>query len=118
MHLLSGPVSHEQKLSQSLEVALTSTLVSMPYFSARLTRGQLQQLGTRESSASWRPGAASGNWGPICLSRAREQKPGPASGAPGTAMPSLLSTSSQHPGLRENSVSFLFQGELRGSCEV
>uniref|UniRef100_M3YBX2 RING finger protein 37 n=1 Tax=Mustela putorius furo TaxID=9669 RepID=M3YBX2_MUSPF len=59
MDCSTGPVSHEQKLSQSLEVALTSTLGSMPSFTARLTRGQLQHLGTRESSTSWRPGSCS-----------------------------------------------------------
>nr|XP_025732301.1 RING finger protein 37-like isoform X3 [Callorhinus ursinus] len=59
MDCSTGPVSHEQKLSQSLEVALTSTLGSMPSFTARLARGQLQQLGARESSTSWRPGAGS-----------------------------------------------------------
>ncbi|XP_008568861.1 PREDICTED: RING finger protein 37 isoform X3 [Galeopterus variegatus] len=56
MDCSTGPVSHEQKLSQSLEIALASTLGSMPSFTARLTRGQLQQLGTRGSSTSWRPG--------------------------------------------------------------
>ncbi|XP_051000589.1 RING finger protein 37 [Acomys russatus] len=55
MDCSTGPVSHEQKLSQSLEIALTSTLGSLPSFTARLTKGQLQQLGTRGSSASRRP---------------------------------------------------------------
>ncbi|XP_057557797.1 RING finger protein 37 isoform X2 [Hippopotamus amphibius kiboko] len=59
MDCSTGPVSHEQKLSQSLEIALTSALGSMPSFTARLTRGQLQHLSTRGSSASWRPGASS-----------------------------------------------------------
>ncbi|KAL6032740.1 hypothetical protein STEG23_016178 [Scotinomys teguina] len=55
MDCSAGPVSHEQKLSQSLEIALTSTLGSMPSFTARLSRGQLQQLGTRGSCAARRP---------------------------------------------------------------
>lgn len=63
-HLSTGPVSHEQKLSQSLEIALTSTLGSMPSFTARLTKGQLQHLGTRCSSTSGRPSACLGNLGP------------------------------------------------------
>ena len=63
-HLSTGPLSHEQKLSQSLEIALASTLGSMPSFTARLTRGQLQHLGTRGSNTSWRPGTGSGNMGP------------------------------------------------------
>ncbi|XP_071077878.1 RING finger protein 37 isoform X2 [Desmodus rotundus] len=59
MDCSAGPVSHEQKLSQSLEIALTSTLGSLPSFTARLTRGQLQHVGTRETSASWRAGTGS-----------------------------------------------------------
>uniref|UniRef100_H0XXG3 U-box domain containing 5 n=2 Tax=Otolemur garnettii TaxID=30611 RepID=H0XXG3_OTOGA len=59
MDCSADPVSHEQKLSQSLEIALTSTLGSLPSFTARLTRGQLQHPGTRGSSTSWRPGAGS-----------------------------------------------------------
>ncbi|XP_054398066.1 RING finger protein 37 isoform X2 [Pongo abelii] len=70
MDCSTGPLSHEQKLSQSLEIALASTLGSMPSFTARLTRGQLQHLGTRGSSTSWRPGTGSA-WehpGPrVCL---------------------------------------------------
>ncbi|XP_052578980.1 RING finger protein 37 isoform X2 [Peromyscus californicus insignis] len=58
MDCSAGPVSHEQKLSQSLEIALTSTLGSMPCFTARLSRGQLQQLGTRGSAAARRPAAS------------------------------------------------------------
>lgn len=64
-HLSTGPLSHEQKLSQSLEIALASTLGSMPSFTARLTRGQLQHLGTRGSSTSWRPGTGSEQPGSI-----------------------------------------------------
>lgn len=77
VHLLLDPVSHEQKLSQSLEIALTSTLGSMPSFTARLTRGQLQHLGTRGSSTSWRPGTSSGNMGPVHLLGALEWGTGP-----------------------------------------
>nr|XP_025732300.1 RING finger protein 37-like isoform X2 [Callorhinus ursinus] len=77
MDCSTGPVSHEQKLSQSLEVALTSTLGSMPSFTARLARGQLQQLGARESSTSWRPGAGSGAGVPASL------RPPPVPAVPG-----------------------------------
>lgn len=56
----TGPVSHEQKLSQSLEIALSSTLGSMPSFTARLSKGQLQQLGTRGSSTARRPDTSYG----------------------------------------------------------
>ncbi|XP_029412717.1 RING finger protein 37 isoform X2 [Nannospalax galili] len=55
MDCSTGPMSHEQKLLQSLEIALTSTLGSMPSFTARLTRGQLQQQDTQGNSASRRP---------------------------------------------------------------
>ncbi|XP_033041736.1 RING finger protein 37 isoform X1 [Trachypithecus francoisi] len=65
MDCSTGPLSHEQKLSQSLEIALASTLGSMPSFTARLTRGQLQHLGTRGSSTSWRPGTSSEQPGSI-----------------------------------------------------
>lgn len=65
MDCSTGPVSHEQKLSQSLEIALTSTLGTMPSFTARLTKGQLQHLGTRGSSASGRPGTNSEQPGSI-----------------------------------------------------
>ncbi|KAM6163217.1 RING finger protein 37 isoform 2-T2 [Rhynchocyon petersi] len=70
MDCSTGPVSHEEKLSQSLEAALTSTLGSMPSFTCRLTKGQLQQLSTRDSNSYWRPGASleqpSSNPGPEC----------------------------------------------------
>ncbi|XP_060043334.1 RING finger protein 37 isoform X2 [Erinaceus europaeus] len=70
MDCSTGPVSHEQKLSQSLEIALTSTLGTLPSFTARLTRGQLQHLGTRGSSTSWRPGTEQpgSSHGPECTS--------------------------------------------------
>ncbi|XP_058143435.1 RING finger protein 37 [Dasypus novemcinctus] len=72
MDCSAGPVSHEQKLSQSLEMALLSTLGSMPSFTAQLTRGQLHHLGTRASGTSWRPGPSSeqpgGALGPECAS--------------------------------------------------
>lgn len=71
MDCSAGPVSHEQKLAQSLEIALTSTLGSMPSFTARLTKGQLQ-LGTRGSSACRRPASSSEHprsvSGPECAS--------------------------------------------------
>ncbi|XP_066093192.1 RING finger protein 37 isoform X1 [Saccopteryx bilineata] len=72
MDCSAGPLSHEQKLSQSLEIALTSTLGSLPSFTARLTRGQLPQLGTRGTGASWRAGTGSeqpgSGLGPTCAS--------------------------------------------------
>ncbi|XP_004687411.1 PREDICTED: RING finger protein 37 isoform X2 [Condylura cristata] len=72
MDCSAGPVSHEQKLSQSLEIALTSTLGSMPSFTARLTRGQLQHPSTKGSSTSWRPGTGleqpGSSLGPECAS--------------------------------------------------
>ncbi|XP_047398493.1 RING finger protein 37 isoform X1 [Sciurus carolinensis] len=58
MDCSTDPVSHEQKLSQSLEIALMSTLGSMPSFTARLTRGQLQHVGIRGSSTAGRPSAS------------------------------------------------------------
>ncbi|XP_004585716.2 RING finger protein 37 [Ochotona princeps] len=72
MDCSTDPVSHEQKLSQSLEIALSSTLGTMPSFTARLTRGQLQQLGTRGTSPSGRLGYSSEQpgsvLGPKCIS--------------------------------------------------
>lgn len=65
MDCSAGPVSHEQKLSQSLEIALTSTLGSLPSFTARLTRGQLQHEGTRGTSASWQ--AVTGSEQPVSV---------------------------------------------------
>nr|XP_045012207.1 RING finger protein 37 isoform X2 [Jaculus jaculus] len=69
----AGPLSHEQKLSQSLEIALTSTLGSLPSFTAQLTRGQLQPLGTRGNSTSKNPGTSTAEQpgstpGPECTS--------------------------------------------------
>ncbi|XP_004697926.1 RING finger protein 37 isoform X1 [Echinops telfairi] len=79
MDCSSGPVSHEQKLSQSLELALTSTLGSMPSFTARMTKGQPQHLATRGSHSSWRPGASSeqpgSSQGPECATCKRVFSP-------------------------------------------
>ena len=111
VHLLTGPVSHEQKLSQSLEIALTSTLGSLPSFTARLTRGQLQHVGTRETSASWRAGTGSGNVGPAHLLGVLERDAGPSSGALWTFTPSSLAPAPRPGG---EPISFLFHGELRG----
>lgn len=63
MDCSTEPVSHEQKLSQSLEMALMSTLGSMPSFTARLNRGLLQHMGTRGSNTSGRPDVGSGQAG-------------------------------------------------------
>ncbi|XP_007958192.1 RING finger protein 37 [Orycteropus afer afer] len=79
MDCSTGPMSHEQKLSQSLEIALMSTLGSMPSFTARLTRGQLQHLGTRGSNSSWKPGASfeqpGSSLGPECATCKRVFSP-------------------------------------------
>ncbi|XP_075420028.1 RING finger protein 37 isoform X1 [Tenrec ecaudatus] len=79
MDCSSGPVSHEQKLSQSLELALTSTLGSRPSFTARMTKGQPQHLATRGSHSSWRPGASSeqpgSSQGPECATCKRAFSP-------------------------------------------
>lgn len=79
MDCSTEPVSHEQKLSQSLEMALMSTLGSMPSFTARLSRGQLQHQGSRGSSTSGRLGTGSGQPGcapgPECTSCKRAFSP-------------------------------------------
>ncbi|KAG8453289.1 hypothetical protein GDO86_000068 [Hymenochirus boettgeri] len=49
---LSDPVSHEQRLTQSLDLALTTTLGSMPSFTSRFFKGN--QLGeTAGGSSLW-----------------------------------------------------------------
>ncbi|XP_003476668.1 RING finger protein 37 isoform X1 [Cavia porcellus] len=79
MDCSTEPVSHEQKLTQSLEMALMSTLGSMPSFTARLNRSPLQHLSTRGSGASGRPDAGSGQPacapGPECTSCKRAFSP-------------------------------------------
>lgn len=93
VYLLTGPVSHEQKLSQSLEIALTSTLGSMPSFTSRLTRGQLQHLSTRGGSTFWRPGTSSGK---SCPSpQTLEQNTGPCLWDSGPPHPGSPSSNSQ-----------------------
>ncbi|NXK85659.1 RNF37 protein, partial [Formicarius rufipectus] len=49
-------VSHEQKLSESLDTALTSALSSMPSFTAKLMKSQQQALGEGGCSSSWSVG--------------------------------------------------------------
>ncbi|NXN82411.1 RNF37 protein, partial [Bombycilla garrulus] len=49
-------VSHEQKLSQSLDTALTSALSSMPSFTAKLMKSQQQGPGEGGCSSSWSMG--------------------------------------------------------------
>lgn len=95
MDCSTGPLSHEQKLSQSLEIALTSTLGSMPSFTARLTRGQLQHLGTRGTSTSWRAGTGSGNMGPVHLLGALAWDAGLCLWSPLDLHASLLSSNAQ-----------------------
>ncbi|XP_075420030.1 RING finger protein 37 isoform X2 [Tenrec ecaudatus] len=75
MDCSSGPVSHEQKLSQSLELALTSTLGSRPSFTARMTKGQPQHLATRGSHSSWRPEQPGSSQGPECATCKRAFSP-------------------------------------------
>uniref|UniRef100_A0A8C8RQZ6 U-box domain containing 5 n=1 Tax=Pelusios castaneus TaxID=367368 RepID=A0A8C8RQZ6_9SAUR len=53
MDCSTGPVSHEQKLSESLDIALTSALSSRPSFTARLIKDQQQPHGEGASSSSW-----------------------------------------------------------------
>ncbi|KAM8808110.1 RNF37 protein, partial [Eudromia elegans] len=50
-------VSHEQRLSESLDTALTSALSSMPSFTARLMRGQQPAPGEGGCSSSWSAGS-------------------------------------------------------------
>uniref|UniRef100_A0A4X2LPE6 U-box domain containing 5 n=1 Tax=Vombatus ursinus TaxID=29139 RepID=A0A4X2LPE6_VOMUR len=51
----AGTTSHEQRLSESLDVALTSALSTLPSFTGRLTKAQPQHLnsGSPSSSSSW-----------------------------------------------------------------
>ncbi|CAM5142128.1 unnamed protein product, partial [Natator depressus] len=53
-----GPVSHEQKLSESLDIALTSALSSRPSFTARLVKGQQQPHSEGGCSSSWNANAS------------------------------------------------------------
>ncbi|XP_025904676.1 RING finger protein 37 isoform X2 [Nothoprocta perdicaria] len=60
-------VSHEQRLSDSLDTALTSALSSMPSFTARLMRGQQSE------------GGCSSSWGSVPEHGRSSQTPGCAS---------------------------------------
>lgn len=53
-------VSHEQKLSESLDTALTSALSSMPSFTAKLMKSQQQAPGEGGCSSSWSVGTVLG----------------------------------------------------------
>ncbi|XP_019381762.1 PREDICTED: RING finger protein 37 [Gavialis gangeticus] len=53
MDCSTDPVSHEQKLSQSLDAALSSALSSMPSFTARLIKGHQQPHSEGSCSTSW-----------------------------------------------------------------
>ncbi|XP_043400842.1 RING finger protein 37 isoform X3 [Chelonia mydas] len=57
MDCSTGPVSHEQKLSESLDIALTSALSSRPSFTARLVKGQQQPHSEGGCSSSWNANA-------------------------------------------------------------
>ncbi|XP_039767661.1 RING finger protein 37 [Ornithorhynchus anatinus] len=52
MDCSTGPVSHEQRLSESLDTALMSALSSMPSFTTRLAKG-LPPCSSEGSSSSW-----------------------------------------------------------------
>uniref|UniRef100_A0A8D0HR25 U-box domain containing 5 n=1 Tax=Sphenodon punctatus TaxID=8508 RepID=A0A8D0HR25_SPHPU len=53
MDYSTDPISHEQRLSESLNVALTSALSSMPSFTARLVKDQQQPRSEDGCSSSW-----------------------------------------------------------------
>ncbi|KAM4809117.1 RING finger protein 37 [Rhinophrynus dorsalis] len=54
----SDPASHEQRLTQSLDLALTTTLGSMPSYTARFTKGHQQGVALESgASLSWNPAA-------------------------------------------------------------
>ncbi|XP_066853180.1 RING finger protein 37 [Anser cygnoides] len=58
MDCSTDAIPHEQKLAESLDMALTSALSSMPSFTAKLMKGQQQAQGEGGCSTSWN--AASG----------------------------------------------------------
>jgi len=71
---LADLLSHEQKLSESLDTALTSALSSMPSFTAKLMRSQ--QQGEGGCSSSWSAGTVLGKQ-PAPLARLGErERPG------------------------------------------
>ncbi|XP_072475880.1 RING finger protein 37 isoform X1 [Notamacropus eugenii] len=72
----AGTISHEQRLSESLDVALTSALSTLPSFTGRLTKAQPHHLSSGSSSnSSWSSALDSGlawnNSGPTCSSCGR-----------------------------------------------
>lgn len=60
MLLFADPVSHEQKLSESLDTALNSALSSMPLFTAKLMKSQQQAQSEGGCSSSWSVGTILG----------------------------------------------------------
>ncbi|XP_074086177.1 RING finger protein 37-like isoform X2 [Macrotis lagotis] len=61
MDCSSGTISHEQRLSESLDVALTSALSTLPSFTGRLTKAQPPLLNAgSSSSSSWSASIDSG----------------------------------------------------------
>lgn len=58
--LFADPVSHEQKLSESLDTALNSALSAMPSFTAKLMKSQQQAPGEGGCSSSWGAGTMLG----------------------------------------------------------
>ncbi|XP_043825875.1 RING finger protein 37 isoform X2 [Dromiciops gliroides] len=75
MDCSSGTTSHEQRLSNSLDAALTSALSSLPSFTSRQTKAQPQLSAGSSSSSSWSSSISSGlPWsssGPSCSSCSR-----------------------------------------------
>ena len=60
MLLFADLVSHEQKLSESLDTALNSALSSMPSFTAKLMKSQQQAQSEGGCSSSWSVGTVLG----------------------------------------------------------
>jgi len=60
MLLVADLLSHEQKLSESLDTALNSALSSMPSFTAKLMKSQQQVQGEGGCSTSWNTGSILG----------------------------------------------------------
>ncbi|XP_044536266.1 RING finger protein 37 isoform X1 [Gracilinanus agilis] len=80
MDCSSGAISHEQRLSESLDVALTSALSTLPSFTGRLMKAQPQLLSAGSpSSSSWSSSSGSeqtwSSLGPGCTSCSRTFSP-------------------------------------------
>ncbi|XP_056658245.1 RING finger protein 37 isoform X6 [Monodelphis domestica] len=80
MDCSSGAISHEQRLSESLDVALTSALSTLPSFTGRLMKAQPQLLSAGNPSSSfWSSSSGSeqtwSSLGPGCTSCSRTFSP-------------------------------------------